>query len=703
MESADTDCYGNLDRYLTKTSARHGFQNHVWAVDLNWFYTTWTEDLDSLRDKMRVNIQLIPSRMFNRWMDKMGCLRRVDSRNGSVVDMQVLRNEGNGNNATWRCNYCNVTFKGSYFRIRSHLLKEKGNGIICCSKVTNEYLTEMKELDMIATDKEGQAKLVQVPFPNGTISSNPPIDMSKKRRESDGPLAKAFNNETRDHLSSEIARLFYSASLSFNIVRNPYFISAFTYAANSSISGYLPPSYNFISITMLQREKANILKLLQPIKDTWPEKNVSIFTDGWTDAQRRPLINFMAILNSGPMFLKVIDGTREYKDKHYIVTIILRTIEEVVDSIVEGTYPHIVCIACVVHTLNLALKSLCAPKNTPSKEVVYLECKWISAIDEDGFYIKKFIMNHSMRFAMFKEFVHLMFLSISKTRFASVIVMLKRLKTIKNCLLTLVISEQWSKYRENVVQKAAFVKETILNDQRWDKIDYILRFTEPIYDMLRSCDPDESNLHLIYEKWDSMIEKVKIAIYTQQRRELSQNSSFYDVVYNILIARWAKSHTPLHCLAHSLNPRQWFDQSPNQVVPHRDNEICTGRKKCIRSYFVDEYKRLEATTEFVKFSSGEGELNQFDSLQDRWNLTPKKWWITYGSAVPKLQSITLKLLSQPCSSSCVERNWNTYSFIHSMKRNRLNSKRAVDLVFDHTNLRLLSRKSKNYNEVETKR
>lgn len=52
MESADTDCYGNLDRYLTKTSARHGFQNHIWAVDLNWFYTTWTEDLDSLRDKV---------------------------------------------------------------------------------------------------------------------------------------------------------------------------------------------------------------------------------------------------------------------------------------------------------------------------------------------------------------------------------------------------------------------------------------------------------------------------------------------------------------------------------------------------------------------------------------------------------------------------------------------------------------------------
>lgn len=60
-----------------------------------------------------------------------------------------------------------------------------------------------------------------------------------RERDTEGPLAKAFNNVARDHLSSEIAKLFYSASLSFNVVRNPYFVGAFTYVANTSISGYL--------------------------------------------------------------------------------------------------------------------------------------------------------------------------------------------------------------------------------------------------------------------------------------------------------------------------------------------------------------------------------------------------------------------------------------------------------------------------------
>jgi hypothetical protein len=346
------------------------------------------------------------------------------------------------------------------------LLRIKKKRIAICLKVTNEYEAEMRELDLIATKK---VQRVQVPFPNGTTSLNLLIDTSKRRRGSDGPIAKAFNNEARDHLSAEIARLFYTAGLPFNVAKNPHFIKAFTYAANTSISGYVPPNYNSIRTTMLPRER-----LLQPIKDTWYEKGVNIVSNGWTDAQRRPLINFMAISNATPMFLKAIDGTREFKDKYYIANLISETISEVgaqnvvqiitdnppvckvAGSIVEGTYPHIFLSPCVVHTLNLALRNICAPK--PENEDVYRECIWIALTTADGNYIKKFITNHSMRFAMFKKCVDLPFLSISETRFASVIVMLKRFKTIKKGLLSLVISEEWSHYKEDDVQKVAFVK-----------------------------------------------------------------------------------------------------------------------------------------------------------------------------------------------------------------------------------------------------
>ena len=71
------------------------------------------------------------------------------------------------------------------------------------------------------------------------------------------------------------------------------------------------------------------------------------------------------------------------------------------------------------------------------------------------------------------------------------------------------------------------------------------------------------------------------------------------------------------------------------------------------------------------------------------------WWSSYGSETPELAVIAKKILSKPIISFSAERNWSTYSYIHNVKRNRLNSKRA-ELVFIHSNIRLQSRFSESY-------
>ena len=54
--------------------------------------------------------------------------------------------------------------------------------------------------------------------------------------------------------------------------------------------------------------------------------------------------------------------------------------------------------------------------------------------------------------------------------------------------------------------------------------------------------------------------------------------------------------------------------------------------------------------------------------------------------------------SQVSSSSASERNWSTYSFIHSLKRNRLTSQRAEKLVAVHSVLRINDRNTSVYKE-----
>ena len=119
----------------------------------------------------------------------------------------------------------------------------------------------------------------------------------------------------------------------------------------------------------------------------------------------------------------------------------------------------------------------------------------------------------------------------------------------------MVISEQWTSYKEDDVGKATLVRDIILDDLWWDKVDYIILFTSPIYDMLRAADTYRPTLHLVYDMWDTIIEKVKAIIFRHESKQEDEVSTFYNVVYDILIDRWIKNCTPLHCMAHSLNPK----------------------------------------------------------------------------------------------------------------------------------------------------
>ena len=211
-----------------------------------------------------------------------------------------------------------------------------------------------------------------------------------------------------------------------------------------------------------------------------------------------------------------------------------------VGSLIEAEYPHIFWTPCVVHTLNLALKNICTPKNTERNEVTYVECNWIAQIADDASFIRVFIMNHSMRLAMFNEICPLKLLAVANKRFASILVILKRMKLIKRSLQSMVISEQWTSYKEDDVGKATRVRDIILDDLWWDRVDYIILFTSPIYDMLRAADTDKLTLHLVYDMWDTMIKKVKAIIFRREGKQEGEVSTFYNVVYDILIDRWTK-------------------------------------------------------------------------------------------------------------------------------------------------------------------
>ncbi|TXG50322.1 hypothetical protein EZV62_022846 [Acer yangbiense] len=354
---------------------------------------------------------------------------------------------------------------GSYCRVMNHLMKVKGGGIASCSRVINANLSEMQKLVEEAELRVKQSLPRHVALPNTslqdtTIGSSNSSNYSNLlshdlKKRNGGPLEKAFNIGAREKLDGEIARMFYMDGLSFHFARNPYYVRAFT----NALPGHVPLSYNALRTTLLQKEKSNIEQLLVPIKSTWK-------TNG-TDVQRIPLINIMAVCDSGPMFLKTINCERDQKDKYFISNLLVDSIQEIgpenvvhviTDNapvckaarlLVESKFPHIFWTPCVVHTLNLALNSICSPSPHPRYDDIMEECGWIAKVCNDVFFIKHFIMNHSMRLAMFNAHSKLKMLSVADTRFASTIVMLKRFKQIKQGLKQMVISERWDVYKDD--------------------------------------------------------------------------------------------------------------------------------------------------------------------------------------------------------------------------------------------------------------
>jgi hypothetical protein len=198
--------------------------------------------------------------------------------------------------------------------------------------------------------------------------------------------------------------------------------------------------------------------------------------------------------------LQAINVQGEEKTKKYIADKLVVIVEEVgpknvvqiitdnaanckgADLIVQQKYDNIFWTPCVVHTLNIALKNIYAAKlpRTKEEEIVFVELHWIQLINQDASMIKNYIMNHAMRFSMFNEFSKLKLLAVAETRFASVVIMLKRFFMVKRAL-------------------AKHVRGKILCNQWWENVSYIVDFTEPIYAMLRLADTDKPCLHLIYE------------------------------------------------------------------------------------------------------------------------------------------------------------------------------------------------------------
>ncbi|KAH9326345.1 hypothetical protein KI387_006523 [Taxus chinensis] len=634
----------------------------------------------------------------------------------------VVKNIVGGGSRIWICHGCHTQYNSSYSRLKIHLTGF-GVGIKKCPKLSNEemakYLREQEDADRQTKRNQSgtvclQRRLSSRP-PTPTYFTHPfihtqaqihadpldtPLDENTSRKKSKGVLEKPFNNEKRDIADEYVARCIYACGLPFHVLRSPYWQQMLT-AINEAPQGYKGPSYENVRTTLLTTELEHIQTSLQPIRDLWKNSGVSIISEGWKNVQNRHLINVVAVCPKGAMFLKAIDCEGEVKDAQFIANILIEAIESVgpqnvvqvitdnakicraAGLIIEDKYEHIFWTPCVVHSLNLMLQKI-------------ENFLWVKQIYTETNDIKMFITNHNMSQAIFKRFSKLKLLKVAETKYASHMFVLRQLVKVKEDLRNMVIDNDWTKLRQVNTDKATKVKSLILDDEWWAKVVYLVNCTKPILSMIKYVDIDAPRMGEIYGRIDSMVERIKEII---QTKEQDLEETFYKEVKSVVMKMLNKMITPLHLFAYALNSRYYSSKIlglPNRQPPYNDSKVANGTRAAMKRFFPDPYVASVVRNEMGMFLTSKGSMGEVEAHFDKNTMSPGIWWCVHGHDAKYLRPMATKILSQVASNSFAERNWSTYPFIYSANRSKLTSKKAEDLVYVHSNLRLLTHKSEDY-------
>ncbi|XP_057830418.2 uncharacterized protein LOC131041382 [Cryptomeria japonica] len=174
------------------------------------------------------------------------------------------------------------------------------------------------------------------------------------------------------------------------------------------------------------------------------------------------------------------------------------------------------------------------------------------------------------------------------------------------------------------------------------------------------------------------------------RSKMENNRDRYMPLWDITDRRWdGQMHTPLHATGYLLNPLLFYKTDFMEI----DAEIKQGFFKCMEKMFPD-LEKIDATTiELEVYKNSKGFLSSRAAIQSRKTIQPAAWWASFGDEISNLRWMTVRILSQPCSSSTCERKWSVFEHIHSKKRNCLSQQWMNDLVSVHHNLRLKIRKA----------
>jgi len=206
------------------------------------------------------------------------------------------------NNQLIECNYCSKQFwVGSGSRIRGHIGIDTIDGISKCEKVPDSVVAsfkkeEEKKMHEKADHDRKRALNFATSATAGMASGTSSVAASDPKQPK---ITFTLGMQKKSEVDEAVARMCYSTGVSFNIVNNKHFREM------CHKIGEYGPSYQVTSdypirTTLLEKEYTSVRHRVDELHATHLSRTGgTIVSDGWSDVQRRPLLNVLLVTPAG--------------------------------------------------------------------------------------------------------------------------------------------------------------------------------------------------------------------------------------------------------------------------------------------------------------------------------------------------------------------------------------------------------------------
>lgn len=474
---------------------------------------------------------------------------------------------------------------------------------------------------------------------------------------------------SKEEVDDSIVGFFNADVWNYDVIDSPFFQDMAKAIAASGSGGDFP-STDELSDSCLNKEKARIEERMDSVGESWPYTGCTILS-----LEFKSNYNILVSSPGGNFFLEAAYITDDLPALA-LVSVLDEAIENVgpknvVQVILDKAYAknksselyhlsnfsHLFISPCASASIEILIYSI-AKLILPHHDIEgrmnqYPSCPLITLI-------RSYMKSSDQR--LYVPAPH-----INK---------LQKMFELKDELRKLVTSQEWEEWKLTIAEdneETVSIKDDILDDNLWQRYQLMLQICEPFVESFYWLNLEELVMGDVYNWRVESLEAMRSQEIDKEMLEQLENMIEYE---------WKELFSPLQASGYMLNPK-YFGR--NQL---RDKCLMQDWNLTLKRYESDLEARTKLRKQLSSYWKHEGRMGEEDAVQGRDKMDPVRWWESFGSEIPELQRLAIRILSQVSSAKLFYEILREKGYLYREKVQDFGVKNSEDLLFVRSNLTL---------------